>query len=430
MGRPIKSYFGFIGQTSIISSIDRIVSGCKVSTKPFPHSLLVAPSGYGKTHLTEVIAKSMRSKLHYLLCGKETTREDLSKSLLQLKHSDILMVDEVHGLKPSVLEMLYPCMDSMQTLSFNKDKDSKQETKWIKIKPCTILGATNLPGLLRGAYLRRCAHVYQMHEYTHAELRAIVMQRAIDAGLSITPQAVTLLAKVCRGCPRNLKHMLNSLKLYFHESIDSEIGKKQVQQFLQAENIDSLGLTTRDKVYIHTLFRAKRPLSVQVPQIICADDVRKVKEMSRFHPNGQRGVCRYVRAAGFSSRDKSEYFRSADENILILQLEGKEAIDNLDSILEEGGMDVLFIGPYDLSQSMGVPGEVTHPLVAEQMRKIVERCLQAGVAVGTFVESAEISDYWRSQGVKYISNLLFINRFQKRQKCWWYVWGYSVWPGE
>jgi len=142
---------------------------------------------------------------------------------------------------------------------------------------------------------------------------------------------------------------------------------------------------------------------VQVPQIVCADDVRKVKEMARFHPNGQRGVCRYVRAAGFASRDKTEYFRSADENILILQLEGKEAIDNLDAILEEGGMDVLFIGPYDLSQSIGVPGEVTHPLVAEQMRKIVERCLQADVAVGTFVESAETSDYWRSQGVKYIS---------------------------
>lgn len=142
---------------------------------------------------------------------------------------------------------------------------------------------------------------------------------------------------------------------------------------------------------------------VQVPKITTAAEVRKVKEMARFFPNGNRGMCRYVRAAGFSSANKAEYFRSADHNLLILQLEGQEAIDNLDEILREGGMDVLFIGPYDLSQSLGVPGEVEHPKVAEQMQLIVAKCLQADVAVGTFVESARLSDYWRKQGVRYIS---------------------------
>lgn len=142
---------------------------------------------------------------------------------------------------------------------------------------------------------------------------------------------------------------------------------------------------------------------VQVPKITTASEVRRVKDMARFYPNGNRGVCRYVRAAGFSSTNKAEYFRSADYNLLVLQLEGKEAIENFDSILEEGGMDVLFIGPYDLSQSMGVPGEVEHPKVAKQMRSIVQRCLKAGVAVGTFVESAEGSNYWRGEGVRYIS---------------------------
>lgn len=142
---------------------------------------------------------------------------------------------------------------------------------------------------------------------------------------------------------------------------------------------------------------------VQIPKITTANEVRRVKEMARFYTNGNRGVCRYVRAAGFSSTDKAEYFRSADYNLLILQLEGMEAVDNLDAILHEGGMDVLFIGPYDLSQSLGVPGEVEHPIVAQQMRKIVERCLKADVAVGTFVESARQSDYWRGLGVCYIS---------------------------
>jgi len=142
---------------------------------------------------------------------------------------------------------------------------------------------------------------------------------------------------------------------------------------------------------------------VQVPKITSAAEVRRVKDQARFYPQGNRGVCRYVRAAGFSSRERGEYFRSADRNLLVLQLEGQEAIDNLDAILAEGGMDVLFIGPYDLSQSLGVPGEVGHPKVAQAMRGIVQRCLLHGIAVGTFVESAEASDYWRAQGVRYIS---------------------------
>ena len=82
-----------------------------------------------------------------------------------------------------------------------------------------------------------------------------------------------------------------------------------------------------------------------------------------------RGVCRYVRAAGYSSMDKADYFRHANEALLIIQIEGQAAIDNLDEILAVEGIDIVFVGPYDLSQSLGVPGEVEHPLLVDKMKK-------------------------------------------------------------
>lgn len=141
---------------------------------------------------------------------------------------------------------------------------------------------------------------------------------------------------------------------------------------------------------------------VQVPQIVTASDARKARAHARFFPNGNRGVCRYVRAAGYSSMEKSDYFRKSDESLLILQLEGKEALDNLGSILAEGGMDIIFVGPYDLSQSLGVPGQTDHPKVIACVEDICKRCAEKSMVVGTFVEDAAGAHFWMQRGVRYL----------------------------
>ncbi len=142
---------------------------------------------------------------------------------------------------------------------------------------------------------------------------------------------------------------------------------------------------------------------VQVPQISCADDVRAAVEHAKFAPLGMRGVCRYVRAAGYSSMNKADYFRRANEALLIIQIEGQAALDNLEDILSVEGVDIVFVGPYDLSQSLGVPGEVEHPLVIEKMRQIVEVCLGRDVFVGNFTETIAQTEMWTGQGLRYMS---------------------------
>ncbi len=143
---------------------------------------------------------------------------------------------------------------------------------------------------------------------------------------------------------------------------------------------------------------------VEVPQIRNADDARLMASSARFHPKGERGVCRYVRSARYSSMDRHEYFKMANERtITIAHLEGIESVKNLDEIMQVDGVDILFIGPYDLSQSVGVPGEVNNPLVLQQMEKVIAKAKSAGKLVGTFADDVESAKRWLKAGIMYVA---------------------------
>lgn len=143
---------------------------------------------------------------------------------------------------------------------------------------------------------------------------------------------------------------------------------------------------------------------VQVPQIGSAAEAALAVRAAKFHPQGARGVCRFVRAAGYSSTPREEYFPKANaETLVILQLEGLDGLAELDDILATPGLDVLFIGPYDLSQSLGLPGQTSHPRVVEEMQKIVKRAAERQVITGVFADSAETRNLWLSAGVRYLA---------------------------
>jgi 4-hydroxy-2-oxoheptanedioate aldolase len=142
---------------------------------------------------------------------------------------------------------------------------------------------------------------------------------------------------------------------------------------------------------------------VQIPQIQSADEAREVVKAAKYFPKGERGVCRFVRAANYSSTPRNEYFELANEALIILQVEGKQALYKLDSILGVEGLDILFIGPYDLSQSLGVPGQVSHPSVIEAITNITEQAKKAGVVTGVFCDTFEAAALWRSAGIQYLS---------------------------
>jgi 4-hydroxy-2-oxoheptanedioate aldolase len=144
--------------------------------------------------------------------------------------------------------------------------------------------------------------------------------------------------------------------------------------------------------------------AIQVPQVCSENDASKVVNAVKYFPEGQRGVCRYVRAADYSSFEKTVYFKFANSEVLtIVQIEGMKSIENLEQIMKIKGIDVIFLGPYDLSQSCGVPGLVHHEKVQTIMAHAVKAARANGIRVGTFVENEEDALKWCKLGVQYIS---------------------------
>jgi len=140
---------------------------------------------------------------------------------------------------------------------------------------------------------------------------------------------------------------------------------------------------------------------VHIPSVSTPEGAQEAVWASKFTPLGKRGVHRGVRAARYSA-DRGTYFsKSNAETLVIIAIEGTEGINNLNGILKVRGIDALFVGPYDLSQSLGVIGQVTHPKVIGKIQEVVAISKKAGVVVGLYTDTLEAARQWIKEGVQY-----------------------------
>jgi 4-hydroxy-2-oxoheptanedioate aldolase len=183
-------------------------------------------------------------------------------------------------------------------------------------------------------------------------------------------------------------------------------GLENMQNLIRAAQLSNIAPIVRVKENNYSLISEVLDIGaagVQVPHVRGPQDVKEVLEAARYSPEGMRGVCRFVRAADYSAIEKSSYFKLANEALIILQLEGSDAIKNIDGILELKGFDIIFIGPYDLSQSLGVPGQINHPIVINEIKGIVEKLSSKNILLGIYTDTKEEAKNWMKLGVKYIS---------------------------
>lgn len=120
------------------------------------------------------------------------------------------------------------------------------------------------------------------------------------------------------------------------------------------------------------------------PQVKTAAEAQEICSWCRYAPVGTRSVG-IARAQGYGDQ-LSEYLASANDSIaVILQIEHATAIDNMEQVLAVPGIDALFLGPYDLSASYGMPGKVDHPLVRDAVNRFLSSCQRTHMPCGTFV---------------------------------------------
>lgn len=146
---------------------------------------------------------------------------------------------------------------------------------------------------------------------------------------------------------------------------------------------------------------------IQVPNIIKSDQVKEIIQYAKFPPIGNRGFSPFIRAAGYSHNNSSEHYNIANKNTLLaINIEGKESIDNIEDFLAIPEIDIIFIGAFDLSKSMGIPGEVNHPELLQQMEFLTKKIRKAGKHAGTITTTIENISMFMDYGMDYIVHLV------------------------
>lgn len=152
-----------------------------------------------------------------------------------------------------------------------------------------------------------------------------------------------------------------------------------------------------------------------VPSVNTAAEAETAVRSIKYPPLGTRGVGLY-RAQEFGSTFKDYFDTNNDESLVIVQIETKEGVANIEKIVKVKGLDGVFIGPYDLSCSLGVPGELEHPLVKKAQEKVKLAAKKAGVALGTHVVHPSLPDLQKrlKQGyqlVAYSTDAILMNHY-------------------
>jgi len=143
---------------------------------------------------------------------------------------------------------------------------------------------------------------------------------------------------------------------------------------------------------------------VQVPQIETGQEAAAAVRAAKYAPLGMRGISLYTRAGDYTVFGPEGITdRLNAEQLVIVHVEGVRGLENLDEIVAVPNIDVIFLGPYDLSQSFGIPGQVNDPRVVKGMEQAVVKIRAAGKAAGPFAKDAATAKRWFGVGVQYMS---------------------------
>jgi 2-keto-3-deoxy-L-rhamnonate aldolase RhmA len=143
---------------------------------------------------------------------------------------------------------------------------------------------------------------------------------------------------------------------------------------------------------------------VMVPRIETPEQAREVIAAVKYPPIGRRGCATRAIHTDLEPVPLGAYTQHMNANtMVILQLETRAAIDRADQILAAPGADVALIGPADLSVSLGVAGEIAHPLMEQYIGKVVDAAARANAASGIHWGDASIVKKWRDRGMRCIT---------------------------
>lgn len=144
--------------------------------------------------------------------------------------------------------------------------------------------------------------------------------------------------------------------------------------------------------------------AVLVSHVSTPEEASRIVRACRYYPDGERGLSPFIRNHGYTDTDLADKLLRANEQMLVgVLVEGEIGLNNLESIAATPGLDIIYLGIYDISQSLGIPGELNHPKVISMLRECARISEAQGVAAGSVARDRDYLKLLFESGFRFLS---------------------------
>src|SRR5512146_1690116 len=235
----------YIGQDRIRENLQVSIAAARQRGEALDHVLLYGPPGLGKTTLAYVIGNELGVPVRSTSGPVLEKPGDLAAMLTTLKEREVLFIDEIHRMPPTIEEILYPAMEDYQLDIVIGQGPSARSVK-VPVQKFTLIGSTTRAGLLTSPLRSRFGIVHRLDFYADADLEEIVRRSARILGVTISGEAAVELARRSRGTPRIANRLLRRVRDYAQVRADGEVTLEVAQSGLQLLEVDEHGFDEID----------------------------------------------------------------------------------------------------------------------------------------------------------------------------------------
>jgi Holliday junction DNA helicase RuvB len=242
----------YIGQDRVRENLEVSIAAARQRGEALDHVLLYGPPGLGKTTLAYVIGNEMGVPVRATAGPVIEKPGDLAAMLTNLQEREVLFIDEIHRMSPSIEEILYPAMEDYELDIVIGQGPGARSVK-VPLQKYTLVGATTRAGMLTGPLRARFGIVHRLDFYTEGDIREIVRRSARILGVAIDADALTEIARRSRGTPRVANRLLRRLRDFAQVRASGTITTAVAADGLKLLEVDEHGFDEVDRRLLRTI---------------------------------------------------------------------------------------------------------------------------------------------------------------------------------
>ena len=242
----------FVGQDRVRENLGVFIDAARVRGDALDHVLLVGPPGLGKTTLAQIIARELGVAIRTTSGPVIQRAGDLAAVLTNLQDHDVLFIDEIHRLTPTIEEILYPAMEDFQLDLIIGEGPAARSVR-IDLCRFTLVGATTRSGLLTTPLRERFGIPARLNFYGVDDLTKIVVRGARLLEAPFTREGAHEIARRSRGSPRIAGRLLRRVRDFASVAGDGSIDADVADEALRRLEVDELGLDSMDRRYLNQI---------------------------------------------------------------------------------------------------------------------------------------------------------------------------------